>query len=441
MSNTSPPTPTSTRYGKSIQRNLIGGAVLAAALVFVIGGWATTAEISGAVIAGGHLVAVSEVKKVQHPSGGVVGVIAVKNGDRVEKGDLLIQLDATQTRANLAIVTKRLDELYARRSRLLTERDGLDAPEFPPELTIRSGNSDVAALMESERRFFTIRATARAGYVSRLKERITQLNDEVKGYADRAEAKAKEIVLIKRELQAMRDLWEKNLTPLSKLTQLEREAVRLGGERAQLLAAIAASKGRIGETELQILQIGRDFTAEVAKELRETDAQMGELIERKVAAEDQLRRIDLRAPQRGIVHELTVHTVGGVISPGETIMQIVPADDVLAIDAKIRPTDIDQLVLGAAVNVRFTAFNRRNTPVIGGTLDRISADITTDPRTGGSYYTARIAIDAKSLAKFSHLKLMPGMPAEVFIKTSERKVIALLLKPLSDQLSRAFRED
>jgi HlyD family secretion protein len=179
----------------------------------------------------------------------------------------------------------------------------------------------------------------------------------------------------------------------------------------------------------------------VAKELRETDAQMGELIERKVAAEDQLRRIDLRAPQRGVVHELTVHTVGGVITPGETVMQIVPADDVLAIDAKISPTDIDQLALGTAVNIRFSAFNRRNTPVIGGTLDRISADITTDPRTGASYYTARIAIDAKSLAKFSHLKLMPGMPAEVFIKTSERKVIALLLKPLSDQMARAFRED
>ncbi|MEJ2117645.1 MAG: biotin/lipoyl-binding protein, partial [Alphaproteobacteria bacterium] len=235
------------RYGQSIRRNLIGGAVLALALVLVIGGWATTAEISGAVIAGGNLVAVSAVKKVQHPSGGVVSLIAVKNGDRVEQGDLLVRLDATQTRANLSIVTKRLDELYARRGRLLAERDGLEAPVFPPELKKRGRNSEVASLMKSERRFFTIRATARAGYVSRLKERIKQLNEEVKGYADRAEAKAKEIVLIKRELKAMRDLWEKNLTPLTKLTQLEREAVRLGGERAQLLAAIASSKGRIEE--------------------------------------------------------------------------------------------------------------------------------------------------------------------------------------------------
>ncbi|MEJ2125017.1 MAG: HlyD family type I secretion periplasmic adaptor subunit [Alphaproteobacteria bacterium] len=429
------------RYGQSIRRNLIGGAVLALALVLVIGGWATTAEISGAVIAGGNLVAVSAVKKVQHPSGGVVSLIAVKNGDRVEQGDLLVRLDATQTRANLSIVTKRLDELYARRGRLLAERDGLKAPVFSPELKKRGRNSEVASLMKSERRFFTIRATARAGYVSRLKERIKQLNEEVKGYADRAEAKAKEIVLIKRELKAMRDLWEKNLTPLTKLTQLEREAVRLGGERAQLLAAIASSKGRIEETELQILQIGRDFTAEVAKELRATDAKLGELIERKVAAEDKLRRIDLCAPTSGIVHELAVHTVGGVIKPGDVVTRIVPVDDTLAIDAKVRPSDIDQLALGAEVTVRFTAFNQRTTPVIGGRLERISADITTDPRTGASYYTARISIDAKSRAKLGNLKLVPGMPAEVFIKTSERKVIALLLKPLSDQFTKAFRED
>lgn len=429
------------KYGKSIRRHLAGGALLALALAGAIGGWATTAEISGAVIAGGSLVVVSEVKKVQHPTGGVVGVIAVENGDHVKQGDLLIRLDPTQTRANLAIVTRGLDELYARRGRLLAERDALDAPVFPPELAARSGNPDVAALMESERRFFTLRATARAGNVGRLKERISQLNDQVQGHTEQAEAKAKEIVLIQRELEAARELWQKHLTPLAKLTQLEREAVRVGGERAQLLATIAESKGRIAETELQILQIERDFNSEVARELRETDGKTGELTERKVAAEDQLQRIDIRAPQNGVVHELAVHTIGGVITAGEAIMLIVPADDALAVDARVRPSDIDQLTLGAPVNVRFTAFNQRSTPEIEGVLDRISADVTTDPKSGASYYTVRISIDARNLAKLGHLKLTPGMPAEAFIKTSDRKVITLLLKPLSDQLARAFRED
>jgi HlyD family secretion protein len=415
--------------------------LLAVALIGAIGGWATIAEISGAVVAGGHLVVVSNVKKVQHPTGGVVGIIAVKNGDLVKHGDLLVRLDATQTRANLAIIVKGLDELYARRGRLLAERDGLETLTFPPELTTRSNDPAVAALIKSERRFFSIRAMARAGYVSRLQERVTQLNDEVNGHTKQAEAKGKEIVLIKRELEAARNLWKKKLTPLAKLTQLERETVRIGGERAQLLAAIAKSKGRIEETKLQILQIERDFTAEVARELRETEANIGKFVEREVAAEDQLRRIDLRAPQSGVVHELAVHTVGGVITPGETLMLIVPVNDTLAIDAKIRPADIDQLNLGAPVNVRFTAFNQRTTPQVEGTLERISADTTTDSRTGVSYYTVRISIDAKSLAKLGQRKLVPGMPTEVFIKTSERKVIALLLKPLTDQLARAFRED
>lgn len=429
------------KYDRSIRFNLVGGAILALALIGAVGGWAMVAEISGAVVAGGSLVVVSDVKKVQHPTGGVVGVIAVKNGDHVKEGDLLIRLDPTQTRTNLAIVSKGLDELYARRGRLLAERDALDAPVFPPELVVRSGDPDAAALIESERRFFTVRATARAGNVGRLKERIAQLNDQVKGHVEQAEAKAKEIVLIHRELEAARDLWRKHLTPLAKLTQLEREAVRVEGERAQLLAAIAESKGRIAETELQILQIERDFSAEVARELRETDAKLGESVERKVAAEDQLRRIDIRAPQSGVVHELAVHTVGGVIAPGETIMLIVPADDALAVDARVRPADVDQLALGAPVNIRFTAFNQRTTPEVAGSVERISADVTTDPRSGASYYTVRVAIDPASQPKLKTVKLVPGMPAEVFIKTSDRKVIALLLKPLTDQLARAFRED
>lgn len=429
------------RYSRSILHNLIGGAAVALVLTGIIGGWATTAEISGAVIANGFVVVVSDVKKVQHPVGGIVGQIAVKNGDVVKKGDLLIRLDPTVTRANLAIFTKGLDENTARRARLLAERDGRPAPEFPPELTDRASDPAVAALMASEQRFFELRGTARAGNASRLKERIQQLNEEVTGHVQQAEAKTQEIALIQRELEGARELWRKQLLPITKLTALEREAARIGGERAQLTARTAEARGKIAETELQILQIERDFSAEVARELRDLDARAGELVERKVTAEDQLQRIDLRAPQAGKVHELAVHTVGGVIQAGETVMQIVPLSDDLAVEAKVRPSDIDQLAPGAATKVRFTAFSQRTTPEADGVLTRISANITTDPRTGESYYTVRSSFDPARIPEAAALKIVPGMPAEVFIQTAARKAITLLLKPLTDQLSRAFRED
>ncbi len=429
------------RYRRSIRRNLVGGGAVALLLVMAIGGWATTAEISGAVIASGRLVVVSDVKKVQHPTGGVVGEIAVKNGDVVRQGDLLIRLDPTITRANLAIVVKALDELYARRARLKAERDALPAPVFPPELTERAADPAVKALMESERRFFALRAKARAGKASRLKERIQQLHEEVAGHKQQAGAKSEEIKLIQRELEGARKLWKKQLIPIAKMTALEREAARLGGERAQLTARVAEVKGRIAETELQILQIEREFSAEVAQELRDLDARLGELVERKVAAEDQLQRVELRAPQGGMVHELAVHTVGGVITPGQVVMTIVPLEDDLAVEAKVRPSDIDQLVLGAPANIRFPAFNQRTTPDVGGVLTQISANITTDPRTGESYYTVRTSFDAGRLLKHAGIRLVAGMPAEVFIRTSSRKAISLVLKPLADQLNKAFRED
>ena len=228
---------------------------------------------------------------------------------------------------------------------------------------------------------------------------------------------------------------------ITKMTELERQSARIEGERSQLTAAAARAEGRIAEVELQIIQIERDFATEVAKELGEIDGQIGEFIERKVAAEDQLKRIDIRAPQTGTVHQSTAHTIGGVISAGETIMVVVPQADNLTVEAKVPPQDIDQLSLGQPAVLRFSAFNQRTTPEISGNLSRISADITTDDRSGASYYTVRIAMTAEEVARLGDVALVPGMPVEVFIKTGDRKVISYLVKPLSDQVSRAFRED
>lgn len=429
------------RHRLSIRHHLGAGIVLAVVLVGGVGGWAGTTQISGAVIATGQVVVDSNVKKVQHPTGGVVGEILARNGDRVKEGDVLVRLDETITRANLAIVTKSLDELAARKARLEAERDGLDDVVFPADLTARASLPDVEALIAGERRLFDLRRSARVGQKSQLNERITQLQDEIDGATAQAEAKAKEVVLIERELEGVREMWDKKLVPLTRLTALEREATRIEGERARLLASVASTKGRVTETELQILQIDREFTSEVGKELREADGRIGEFVERKVTAEDQLKRIDIRSPQDGVVHESTAHTVGGVISPGEALMLVVPDAEALDIEVKVSPQDIDQLSPGQPAMLRFSAFNQRTTPEIDGTVSRISADVTTDQRTDQSYYTVRIVPKPDELDRLGEVRLMPGMPVEAFIKTGDRKVISYLLKPLSDQLSRAFREN
>ena len=424
----------------AIQRHLWAGLTLLIVLCGGVGGWAATTEISGAVIAAGVLVVDSNVKKVQHPTGGVVGEIRARDGDRVAIGDIVVRLDETVTRANLAIVLRGLDELVARKARLEAERDGLEGIAFPSEFMERLGEAQVAAIVAGERKLFDLRQSARVGQKSQLRERIAQLKEEIGGIAAQIKAKAQEIVLIQRELTGARDLWEKNLMPITKLTQLEREATRLEGERAQLTATSAQSKGKISELELQIIQVDRDLASEVGKELREVDAKIGEFVERKVAAEDQLKRIDIRAPQDGVVHQSVVHTIGGVINAGEQLMVIVPSADNLIVEAKFAPQDIDQVKIGQRAVVRFTSFNQRTTPELNGVVTRVSADTTVDQRTSAPYYTLRISLSREEIARLGDLTLVPGMPVESLIQTGDRKVISYLMKPLSDQVMRAFRE-
>jgi HlyD family secretion protein len=294
--------------------------------------------------------------------------------------------------------------------------------------------------MDSERKLFNLRRTARNGQKAQLRERIAQLGEEIAGLTAQQNSKAKEIALIERELAGVRELWKQNLVQLTRLTALEREAARLDGERGQLIAAAAQAKGKIAETTLQILQIDQDIASDVAKELREVDGKIGEFIERKVTAEDQLKRIDIRAPQDGTVFQLAVHTIGGVITAGDPIMLIVPDADNLSVEVKVNPQDIDQLQLNQKAILRFTAFNVRTTPEIEGTVTRISADTSTDQRTGQSYYTVRIAMAADQVERLGDVKLLPGMPVEAFVQTGDRTMFSYLIKPLHDQFVRAFRE-
>lgn len=423
-----------------IRRLIQSGTIVLVLVCGGVGGWAATAEISGAVIAPGLLVVDSNVKRVQHPSSGVVAEIHARDGDRVSTGDVVVRLDGTITRANLAIVTRGLDELASRKSRLEAERDGVDNILFPDDLLGRTNQPAVSAIISGERKLFELRRSARRGQQAQLRERISQLEEEIGGQDAQAAAKSKEIVLIQRELVGARELWEKNLMPITKLTQLEREATRLEGDRALITANMAQTKGKISELALQIIQVDRDLASEVGKELREVEAKIGEFLERKVAAEDQLKRVDLIAPQDGIVHQSTAHTVGGYVSGGETIMLIVPVADALVVEVKVSPQDIDQVRRGQTVLLRFSAFNQQVTPEIEGSVSRISADISVDQRTTNAYYTIRIHLNSEDIARLGAITLVPGMPVESFIQTGNRKVISYLLKPLTDQISRAFKE-
>jgi HlyD family secretion protein len=435
----SPAQPASART--SIRRHTLLGLSSALLLVGGLGGWAVVTELSGAVVAPGAVVVDSHVKKVQHPTGGVVGEILARDGDRVRSGDVVIRLDETVARANLAMVSKSLDELATRQSRLEAERDGLERVAVPAALKRRLNEPELERLVLGEVRLFESRREARDGQKAQLKERISQLQEQIDGLDLQAAAKADEIQLIQSELSGVEQLWRKNLVPITRVTALKREETRLRGERGQLISNVAQAKGRISETALQILQIDQDLRSEVSKELREVQAKVAELVERRVAAEDQLKRIDIRAPQDGFVHQSIVHTVGGVINAGEPLMMIVPEADELSIEVKVSPQDIDQLQPGLDTVLRLSAFNQRTTPELKGRVSLIAADLVTDQRSGIQYYPVRVAFADGERDRLGALKLVPGMPVEGFIQTGYRTVFSYLTKPIADNMAKAFREE
>jgi membrane fusion protein, type I secretion system len=424
----------------AIRKLNLAGCTIAVVALGGVGGWASTTRIAGAVVAPGIVVVETSVKKVQHPTGGVVGEIRVRDGDRVTAGDLLIRLDETVTRANLQVITKQLDELGIRQARLGAERDREDILRVPSILASRLSEPEIAAMVAGERTLFESRKEALAGQKSQLRERIAQLKEEIAGLTGQADAKAREIALVQIELEGVEKLWAKNLVSITKLTAMRREDARLDGERGQLVASAAQAKGKIAETELQIIQLDQEMRKEVMKDLREAQAKEAELFERKVAAEDQLKRIDIRAPQAGVVHQLSVHTIGGVVTRAEPIMLIVPEDDSLVVEAKLSPQDIDHIRPGREAYIRFPAFNQRTTPEFEGQVTRVAADLTKDQQNNLAYYIARISIAEKDQARTEVMRLVPGMPAEVHIRTTERTALSYLMKPLFDQFALAFKE-
>jgi HlyD family secretion protein len=429
------------RSRESIYRHLLVGLAIACCLIVGLGFWVGGTELAGAVIAPGVVVVESDVKKVQHPTGGIVGELNVHDGDHVNAGDVLVRLDDTQTKANLAVFTRSLDELMARQARLEAEKSSATSIDFPSGLLEREATDRVVAhLLEGERKLFELRLEALEGQKAQLHQRISQLREELNGLAEQIDAKTQEIDLIQEELKGVLDLWDKHLIPFTRVTELKRDAARLDGERGELIASKASTAGKISEIELQIIQVDEEARSKAAEELSDVRAKIAEISERKIAAEDQLKHIDIRAPQTGRVHQLTLHTIGGVIAAGETIMLIVPENDVLSVDAEVSPKDIDQLHANQPVLLRFSAFSQRTTPQINGTISWVSPEITQDKNSGKSYYTAHVIVPQSEINRLKGLKIIPGMPVEAFAQTESRTVLTFLLKPFRDQLMRTFRE-
>jgi HlyD family secretion protein len=419
--------------------NLLGGVTILA-LVGGAGVWANTTSISGAVVAPGVVVVEGHLQRIQHQFGGVVRELNVQEGQRVEAGEILVRLDPTQASATLGIVASGLDEMNARRARLLAERDGADAIDFAAGLAAAGDREALAALMQSEQHLFEIRAAARRSEEEGLRERIAQFEEEIEGLEAQLAARRQELILVEADLARLQTLREGALIEQTAVTAREREAAALRGQLGELAASIAQTRGRITETELQILSLDQTFRSEVGGELREVEARIAELTERRTAARDQLDSLTIVAPVTGVVHQLAVHTLGGVVTPGETLMMIVPEGDTLTVEARVAPTEIDQVRLGQPAVIRFAAFNRRTTPEVVGSVDRIGADIVQPAETVAPYYLVRIALPADLADQLGESRLLPGMMVETFMQTEDRTVMSYLVEPLADQIGRTFRE-
>ena len=416
--------------------NRLGYAII----VTVFGGliaWSVLAPISSAVIATGVLRGQTEVQSIQHLEGGIISQILVSEGDRVEEGDILIRLDDTGPRAEMAQIEARLAELTARRARLAAEREGLDEIDFERYFQGLDISDDSENIIAAQRTVFTTRRETRETEIEVMRNRIGQYHDRITGLRAQHASETRQLALIEEELVGLRSLYERGLTPRTRVLALEREAEGLRGSQGSRIADIAGTESAIGQTEVEIAQLYNAFIEEVAADEADVGAQIAELRERRVAVADALARTEVTSPRSGFVLGLDVHTLGGVIRPGVPLMQVSPENQPLVISAKIPPTQIDRIAPGAPARIRFSTFQGRQTPEWPGSVLTISADRLVEPETGMPYYLALISMEGEGPA----IELVPGMPVEVFITSGSRSAIDYLLRPITDRLARAFREE
>ncbi|MBO9589174.1 MAG: HlyD family type I secretion periplasmic adaptor subunit [Devosia sp.] len=413
------------------------GSIAAILLLGGIGGWAATAKLSGAVISSGTVLVAENVKVIQHPDGGVVQAINVHKGQHVTSGEVLLRLDDVQIRAERSILMGQLAELIARQSRLIAERDAAKEISFP--LDFLATYPDAILILHGEQQLFESTTRNRESQREQLQLQVSQLEEEIGGLQFQATALADELTLAREERDRMGSLSEKGLIETTRLNVADRELARMLGSQGELTASIARSNARISEIKLQILAIDDVAYTEAQRELRAVTANIAELNDRLVAVEDRLERTLIRAPVSGSVNELAVTTLGGVVGSAERLLTIVPDNADLSIEFRVAINDIDQILPGQEVKLRFSAFDQRTTPEIPAVVSRISAAATSDPQSGQSFYVAEASVTG-DLSVLGNRGLIPGMPVEVFVQTQEQVAIAYFVKPFTDQISRAFRE-
>lgn len=415
------------------------GIALGALLVVGCGGWAAVAKINGSVIAQGTVKVDQNLKLIQHRDGGIVSQIAVREGDFVKAGQILLRLDDVQTKAELSIASSQLSELVARRARLIAERDGLEMIPVPQEGALLVSEADLVSY--GEVRLFEGNRAYRESQKEQLRSEVAQLEQEIKGLQFQQVAKVRELELVKTEHAKLKGLADKGLVEGSRVYGISRDVARLTGEVGEVDASIARARARMSSINLQIIAIDENARTEAQRELSTVATRISELNDRRFALEDRLSRTDIRAPLTGIVNELSVHTVGGVITPAETLATIVPENATLKIEAKLSPVDVDQVFVGQSAKLRFSAFNQRTTPELKGEIAYVSAAATRDPTTNTTHYLADLRIDPSEFEKLAGQPLKPGMPVEVFVATQDRTAISYLSKPFMDQFAKAFREE
>ena len=405
-------------------------------------GWAAVAELDSAAIAPGSITVFTNRQAIQHLEGGIVREIRKRDGDMVKAGDIVLVLDDTSPRANLEINRKRYRSDLALEARLAAERDGLQGVRFPKEL-LDSADDEAKEIVQAQDNVFQTRRKAIETQESILRQRIVQSKEQISGLQAQQRARADQIKLISEEVATVQKLLETGNALKPRLLALQRARAELEGQRGDLVAQIARVNQVIGETELQILNLGIDQQRTVALELREVQARLLDTGERIRVADDALRRTNVIAPVDGEIVGLKVFSVGAVLRPGDVIMEVVPTDDVRIVEARVNPNDIDTVRVGSEARVRFSAFSRKVTPQVDAKVIAISADKLVDPQTGQPYYLAKIAIPLESLrvADLEPDQLLPGMPASVLIWTGNRTALAYFIQPFTIAMQTAFRED
>jgi HlyD family secretion protein len=431
--------PPETHTIKSLHKHAVVGLGTLAVLVGCLGGWMATTSIAGAVVAGGVVTVAGGSKLVQHPEGGIVREILVQDGDAVKAGDVLLRLDDVVARTELAIVTSQLRDALARQARLSAESVQSDAIVMPALAADWPVDPELANLLGDQARLHQSRKASLAGRLDQVQQQIVQRNEQISGLLVQEQAVKAQADLLMADEERLQVLLTQGLTESTRVSEVKRARAEAQGELGRISSTIAATRASIAELEVSRVQLADNFQAEVLQELAKVSQVTQELLQRKAAAEARLQRLELRSPVNGEIYQSSVHTVGGIVAPAETLMQIVPEGDQQTLDVRLGPLDIEKVFVGQPVQVAFSGLDVRSTPQLSARVTSIAPDLTQDPATGAQFYQLNVALDANEPEKLpAGTSLVPGMPADVFIQTGDRTVLSYLFGPLAEQMSRAL---